>query len=137
MADQLAAVLNTAQPQGFEALLDALCGVDNTQRASAEAVFTAAKAHPEPLVAQLVRCLRTCARQELREMAAVLLRKVRRRRACCLRRRAHASGRQTLTGGEVSCWSALAAPTQVRGRAARRRRSGGASAPFPAALSLS
>ena len=81
MDDAVRQALDTAAPAGFEALLSALMGVDNTQRGAAEAVFERCKAFPEALVAQLVRCLRLCDRRELRELAAVLLRKARLRGA--------------------------------------------------------
>lgn len=78
MDDAVRQALDLSAPAGFEALLSALMGVDNTQRGAAEAVFERCKAFPEALVAQLVRCLRLCDRRELRELSAVLLRKVRR-----------------------------------------------------------
>ncbi len=136
------AVLDTSAPAAFEALLDALMGIDNSARGAAEALFEACKAQAaEALVAQLVRCLRTSARTELRSLAAVLLRKVRRRararRGGASRRRrqkrrrparqlpgrsrapAPRRRRQVLTKGETSPWAALSAPTQARARAAR------------------
>ena len=71
MAADVAAALDASTPN-FEALLAALMDVTNTTRSAAEALFERCKAHPEQLVAALVRCLRTSAREELRELSAVL-----------------------------------------------------------------
>ena len=95
MDDAVRQALDTAAPAGFEALLSALMGVDNTQRGAAEAVFERCKAFPEALVAQLVRCLRLCDRRELRELSAVLLRKARRARAFALVCAARAAARRS------------------------------------------
>ena len=65
------------QPAQFELLLLTLMSANNEERVPAEAIFAAAKSFPDQVVAQLVRCLRTCDKLEAREMSAILLRTVR------------------------------------------------------------
>jgi hypothetical protein len=76
-APDVTAVLDPSAPAQFEALLSGMQNNVNETRAACEELFTRCKAHPEPLVACLVRCLRTSADAQLRSIAAVLLRKVR------------------------------------------------------------
>jgi|APGre2960657444_1045066.scaffolds.fasta_scaffold01213_6 hypothetical protein len=80
MDDQARAVLE--QAAAFEALLVALTSASNEERGGAESCFERCKASPEALVGALVRSLRTSGAQETRELAAVLLRKVRARGKC-------------------------------------------------------
>jgi len=73
----MAAVAALGSVSTFEELLTALMDASNETRSRAEALFEECKAHPEQLVSHTVRCLRTSGRPELRDLAAVLLRKVR------------------------------------------------------------
>ena len=74
-APDAAQVLETAA--NYEALLVGLTETNNDTRSAAEALFERCKAHPEALIAQTVRCLRTSGRSDMRDLSAVLLRKAR------------------------------------------------------------
>jgi hypothetical protein len=64
-------------PANFELLVMQLLSADNTGRKQAEAVYEALKAHPDPCLELLLRCLRQSEKVENRSFCAIMLRKVR------------------------------------------------------------
>ncbi|KAF6254101.1 armadillo-type protein [Scenedesmus sp. NREL 46B-D3] len=62
-------------PANFELLVMQLLSADNTSRKQAEAVYEALKAHPDPCLELLLRCLRQSDKVENRSFCAIMLRK--------------------------------------------------------------
>ena len=63
-------------PANFELLVMQLLSADNTGRKQAEAVYEALKAHADPCLTLLLRCLRSSEKVESRSFCAIMLRKV-------------------------------------------------------------
>ncbi|WIA40679.1 hypothetical protein OEZ86_004377 [Tetradesmus obliquus] len=62
-------------PANFELLVMQLLSADNTGRKQAEAVYEALKAHADPCLTLLLRCLRSSEKVESRSFCAIMLRK--------------------------------------------------------------